>query len=109
MAVSGVKRSIVYLFDNTHEVNEQAVSGNALVQSLFSNSANYLANVIKWEYIQFDTITGSTVTTQTALIYEFFLTATGDANFTTANLATLAQQLGVASIPTFSEQIVWGT
>lgn len=109
MAVTGVKRTIVYLFDNSQAVNEEIVSGNSLVQSLFNNSANYLAPVIKWEYIQFDIIGSGTISTQTALAYEFFLTASGDANFTTANLATLAQQLGVSSIPTFSEQIIWGT
>lgn len=107
-ATPGNRRTIVYILPDPSNVNEQAVPTNSLITTLMSNPLNYLVQAIKWDYIQYYTLVGGVLTNVRALAYEFFLTAVGDALFTPANLATLASQLNVATVPTWTEAITYG-
>lgn len=105
----GFRRTLVYLIPDSSNINETAVPSNSLIVSLMGNAANYLVQASPWRYIQYWTNFGITPTNNNAIEYTFLLTTTGDALFTAANLATLQSQLGVSSIPTWTEAITFGS
>lgn len=107
---TGIYRSLVYLFDTTQpNPDPLALPNNTLIVSLMSNAANYLVQAVTYRYFVYNSYNNNQAQAQNAYLYEFFLTTTGDANFTSANLATLQSQLPTCiGLATWSSNITYG-
>lgn len=104
--ISGNRRTVVYLFDETSKVNELALQETPIISNLYATVSNYIVNEIKYSYITF--APAGSGPARLAIMYELFLMPAGDALFTSTNVATLQSQLGVSSLPTWTESILWG-